>query len=169
MCQTRKEKSLMATKNYQNIFAAIMNEEAQLKKLASLLDIDGKLVANSYAKIDIDNGGAFKKRVEMTAAEARHLVERCEKLRRYANDKKLAKIDKHAPTIIERNEQLATHVMTLSGHLDKLILATRDSSDPDIASMRAHTKAVASELTTIASQLDGNMRDVEKALTSKED
>lgn len=159
----------MATKNYQNIFAALMNEEAQLKKLASLLDIDGKLVANSYAKIDADNGGAFKKRVEMTAAEAHHLIERCEKLRRYANSKKSAKIDRHAPTVIERNEQLATHTMTLSGHLDKLILATRNSSDPDVTSMRAHTKAVASELTTIASQLDSNMRDVEKALMPKEE
>lgn len=159
----------MATKNYQNIFAVIMNEEAQLKKLTKLLEIDGKLVANNYTKINADTGGAFKKRVEMTAAEAQHLVERCEKLRRYVNDKKLAKIDKHAPTIIERNEQLATHVMTLSGHLDKLILATRDSSDPDIASMRAHTKAIASELTTIASQLDGSMHAVEMALISKEE
>jgi hypothetical protein len=157
----------MTTKNYQNIFAVIINEEAQLKKLAKLLEIDGKLVANNYTKINADTGNAFKKHVEMTAAEAQHLVERCEKLRRYANDKKLTKIDKHAPTIIERNEQLATHVMTLSGHLDKLILATRDSSDPDIVSMRAHAKAIASELTTIASQLDGSMRTVEMALISK--
>lgn len=159
----------MTTKNYQNIFAVIMNEEAQLKKLTKLLKIDGKLVVNNYAKINADTGGAFKKRVEMTVAEAQHLVERCEKLRHYADSKKLAKIDKHAPTIIERNEQLATHIMTLSGHLDKLILATRDSSDPDIASMRAHTKAIASELTTIASQLDSNMCAVEMALTPKEE